>query len=926
MKYSLNQIFNIEELKLLCESFTKLTETPSAILDLKGKIYVATGWQPVCTQFHRVNKISRNACLESDTIIAKQLKIGQKFNIYKCKNGLTDVAMPIYVGEIHIANFFIGQFFTEIPNIEYFKKQAENLGFDQNNYLSAIEKVPIFSENYVKKTIEFLVQLTETIGNMGLRNIQNLEYARKIELEKDKFKKSSNEYAFLLEKYKSQNEELRVAHEITEISETKYRSLFDNSRDGIVMIDLEGNIINYNKAYSIMLGYSSKELNGMNIYQITPSYWHEWERRDIIENQLMKNGYTNVYQKEYIRKDGTKFPVELTAYKTQIPEMGLTFLWAVTRDISERKKAEEALINSEAQLNTLIDTIPDLVWLKNEIGVFLHCNHRFEELFNAKKEVIIGKTDYDFVNKELADFFIERDKIAINAGKPTTNEEKVVFASDGHTEILETTKTPVYDKNNKLIGVLGIGHDITKRKNAEIETLKSKEFAQENEQKYKSIIDTTVVGIATTIDYKLVFVNNALRNLSGYLTEETNSFEYLDIVHHDDRHLVVETMKKRLAGENVEPILQIRIIRKNGEIKHVNMATSSFCHNKLLYTHTFFMDITEKIQAEHALKESEERYRFLSESSFEGILISKELKYIDCNSQAAKIFGYTQNEILALTVKDLVEPDDYERVLESFSSHQEFNYEARGIKKDGTIIDVEIHKGRIKYQNNVCNIAVIRDITEMKAVRKKILNSIIETEEKDFTYFSQELHDGLGPLLSASKMYIQTLARTDSNADKKIILDKTEALISESYRVVREISAKLNPTVLQNLGLFKALQNFIEKVVDKNKVNFIFLTKFDRRFEITIETILYRVICECINNTLKHAEATEITLNFEIRRNKLIIIFTDNGKGFNVDQVYNKNAGLGLINMKNRLKSINGEILINSQLDKGTTVLIQLQI
>ncbi len=118
-------------------------------------------------------------------------------------------------------------------------------------------------------------------------------------------------------------------------------------------------------------------------------------------------------------------------------------------------------------LRALIDSIPDLVWLKNPEGVYLACNRRFESFFGAHEIDIVGKTDHDFVSKELADFFRKNDQQAITNGNPTINEEWITFASDGHRELLETIKTPMYDAAGGLIGVLGIGRDITQARQAQ---------------------------------------------------------------------------------------------------------------------------------------------------------------------------------------------------------------------------------------------------------------------------------------------------------------------------------------------------------------------------------------------------------------------------------------------------------------------------
>ncbi|MBI9073663.1 MAG: PAS domain-containing protein [Melioribacteraceae bacterium] len=136
-------------------------------------------------------------------------------------------------------------------------------------------------------------------------------------------------------------------------------------------------------------------------------------------------------------------------------------------DIAKRKLAEDALRESKTHLHTLIETLPEIIWAKDPNGVYLSCNPRFELFFGDKETNIIGKTDYNYVDKELADFFRQKDKAALAAGKPTVNEEEVTFANDGHTELLETTKTPMFDSQGKLIGILGIGRDITERKRAE---------------------------------------------------------------------------------------------------------------------------------------------------------------------------------------------------------------------------------------------------------------------------------------------------------------------------------------------------------------------------------------------------------------------------------------------------------------------------
>ena len=213
------------------------------------------------------------------------------------------------------------------------------------------------------------------------------------------------------------------------------------------------------------------------------------------------------------------------------------------KEIEERKRTDEALRESETYLRTLIHTIPELVWLKDKDGMYLFCNSRFERFFGAKEEKIIGKTDYDFVDKKLADFFREHDKLAMTNASPTINEEEVTYADDGHHEILETIKTPLYDRNAKLIGVLGIARDITERKQAE-EQRKKLEGQLRQSHKMESI-GTLAGGIAHDF-------NNILSGIFGYSQlAQTNINDFKKVNNYIDQ--ILKGAKR--AAELVQQIL-----------------------------------------------------------------------------------------------------------------------------------------------------------------------------------------------------------------------------------------------------------------------------------------------------------------------------------------------------------------------------------
>ncbi len=173
---------------------------------------------------------------------------------------------------------------------------------------------------------------------------------------------------------------------------------------------------------------------------------------------------------------------------------------------AEYRKLQATSDESEIHLRALIQAIPDLIWLKDANGKYLACNPRFESFFGAKEADIVGKTDYDFVNRELADFFRHHDKKAMARGGPGKNEEEVTFADDGHQEILETIKTPMYRSRGQLAGVLGIGRDITERKQAEAER---ERLMAAIEQVGEMIVITDEKGL-------IQYANPAYGRMTGY--------------------------------------------------------------------------------------------------------------------------------------------------------------------------------------------------------------------------------------------------------------------------------------------------------------------------------------------------------------------------------------------------------------------------
>lgn len=199
----------------------------------------------------------------------------------------------------------------------------------------------------------------------------------------------------------------------------------------------------------------------------------------------------------------------------------------------------------------------------------------------------------------------------------------------------------------------------------------------------------------------------------------------------------------------------------------------------------------------------------------------------------------------------------------------------------------------------------------------KVLSAILQTEEKSRRDFSKELHDGLGPLLSAIKMSVSAIDKSKIDLSNLEIIANAERNIDEAITAVKEISNNLSPHMLKNFGLHKAVESFTEHI-KAEKLDILFSSNIEgKRFEYNTEIILYRIICELVANTIKHASASKVDINLFHRSGELELIYTDNGIGFNVEEIETTSPGMGLSNIRSRIRSLNGSIDIFSQPEEG---------
>ncbi len=335
-KLSLEDLMDISVYQTLSESFTRLTGVTTAILDVDGKILTVSGWQKLCTTFHRKHPLTAKRCLQSDTILANQLARDDKYNIYKCQNGLVDVAVPIIIENTHVGNLFTGQFLLEQPDLEYFSRQAEEFGFDKEMYMEALSKVPVISVERIEQLVSFLRDLTLLIGKAGVDKMRLNDL--NIDLEK------------------------RVMEKTAKLSiERNFSDSLIKSLPGIMyLFDKKGRIIRWNSNFELVTGYSGDQIKDMSPLDLF-AFDDDKQRVSQAIDKVFKDGRDTV-EADLTTSDGTQIPYLFTGF--QFIQDEIQYLVGVGVDISERIKAE-------VEKEVLIDKLQEMLSQVKQLSGFL---------------------------------------------------------------------------------------------------------------------------------------------------------------------------------------------------------------------------------------------------------------------------------------------------------------------------------------------------------------------------------------------------------------------------------------------------------------------------------------------------------------------------------------------------------------------------
>lgn len=716
-------------------------------------------------------------------------------------------------------------------------------------------------------------------------------------------------------------------------SEERFRSITRLSKNLVYDYDLKANKIYWDGAIEEVTGYTYDEYKNVGFDQ-----WAEMIHPDDKEMALAQYheslAQLKPYQAEYRykNKDNQYRWIDEDTHIVVAPDNTPVKLLGVLKDITKRKESEEKIRKSEEKYRLLAENIDDVIW-KMDVNTLRYTyfspsvikltGYSLEEALELTPEQILMP---DSLNNLLIIFpqWISQ----FNNGEPSSQNrtfEYQIKHKNGFPVWVEINASLVKDGSGAINEIIATSRSIEERKASELSLFKS-------EERYGLV---TKLSGYIVYDYDIINQTvawaGAVEDILGYTInelEEKTIEQLANLIHPEDLYKVHQSYVTA-TNSILKTSLQYRYLTKNRN--YIWTETQAFLfsndQNKPYRWLGIMKDITEQLRIQSLIKESEEKLRTIFNTSKDGIvLLNKDLEIFDINSAALNRSTYSREEIIGKNFLRFFitnETDSITQHLISIWNKDVIdNIEAEFIARNGSPLPVEISVTAVQIDKQEMLLLIVRDISERKQLEKQLLHSVIDTEEQERVHFSQELHDGLGPLLSAAKMYTEWLAEPGPGVDSKLIITDLQKLLEESTRTVKDISFKLSPHILQNYGIVEALKAYTEKVTNTTQTQIVIEAADIGRFDETIETIVYRVICECINNALKYANANNIFVYFKMTDSILNIDISDNGVGFDLNTVSQKHKGMGLLNIQSRLKSINGHFHLQSTRNEGTKISI----
>jgi|GEM_PF-304851 len=423
-------------------------------------------------------------------------------------------------------------------------------------------------------------------------------------------------------------------------AEEKYRSIFEHAVGGIYQCMPEGRYLNLNPAFARMLGYDSPQEVIETITDIGTQIYVNPEDRNTFMEHVQKQGYIENFETRFRCKDGSIIWISTNARVVKDSTGKVLYFEGTTENITEGKKAEEALKEKEVRYRTLFENANDAIFLMKG-DIFIECNPKTLEMFKCTQDQIIGKPPYLFSPPTQPDGRDSKEKAL----------EKINTALKGKPQFFEWLHchydgTPFYTEVN--LNRLDIGNevyiqamvrDIDERK-------KTEEVLRASEELYRTLIEASNDAIAIVKEGRHLFVNQRFTDLFGYSREEATGQPINFWIHPDNKEKVLDIAIKRENGEPVSDRYEFKGIRKDGSLVYVEVSASQFSMHGETMVLAILRDITGRKKAGEELKQERERFYTLLECNPFGIvMLDREGNFLYVNAKWKELFGYDLSEI-----------------------------------------------------------------------------------------------------------------------------------------------------------------------------------------------------------------------------------------------------------------------------------------
>lgn len=573
---------------------------------------------------------------------------------------------------------------------------------------------------------------------------------------------------------------------------------------------------------------------------------------------------------------------------------------------------------AESALQNLLDASPDVICSFDTEGRFINVSAACQTVWGFASEELLGTSFTNYVHPE---DYLKTMALATSvlAGNDLFDFENRWIRKDGSIVSLEWSAK--WYKNKTLLCCVAKDASTRKRKEQELR-ISNERF------KFVSMAASDVIW-DKDFETGEIFYNSSA-SIFGVLPksdEDPDAF-WRDHLHPEDRDRVLQSQMMAIKNPKCTYWKEkYRFIKRDGVIIHVSDRVIIIRNEegRAIRMVGAVRDITEAKKLQEAEKLSEQRYRLLFENSpFPKWIFDEETyQIVEVNKAAIEHYGYSKEEFLQMKSPDLRPPSERIKaihIIKSIAGKENKQYcgMARHRKKNGELMEVEIHSDGLFYNNKTHIVVVINDVTERIQAHKDIAKAIIDTQEKERSIIGKELHDNVNQLLTTAKLYVQNACYYPEQ--KEVYCEKGAEIIQKCIDEIRCLSKELITPTLADLGFESSMQELISSYKELQQFS------VDLNYQVNeqlmnkdLKLSIYRILQELLNNTVKHAEAGKVEVILHARKDYIRLIYKDDGKGFNTSRL---KSGMGITNIKSRVAVHKGKVRLISSEDEGCKALI----